>query len=132
MVFSNSFPLVNCSASFVVRRSSSPQRGFRRLFLLQRQRSVRHQHVVVVLYLLNGRRFAETGFVFVLAVFPAPVMVRLGNELDIAVAQFLIPAVDHNAELAGVDKEDFIGAVAEFAVGFIRARNQRQAGIMVL
>ena len=76
----------------------------------------RHQHVVIVLYLFNRSRFAETGFIFVLAVFAAPVMVRLGNELDIAVeARFACFVVRPVVEWIRRGEIDFNRLAAEYA-----------------
>ena len=54
-------------------------------------------------------------------------MVGAGNQGNIVIGQFLVAAVDHRAQFAGIDKQDFIRAVAKLMVGLV-ARQKPQAG----
>ena len=48
-------------------------------------------------------------------------MIRAGDFGNILRGKLPCPAVNQMPHIAGIDKEDFIGAVAELAIGFIAA-----------
>ena len=132
MVFSNSFPLANCAAKFRGKRTHLLFKGYTIIrSLLQSHITSRHQHIVVVLYLLNGRRFAESGSVFVLAVFPRQLW-YVRHELDIVVACSLFRRLTIVPNLRASIKRISLERLRNLPLDLLRARNQRQAGIMVL
>jgi hypothetical protein len=94
--------------------------------------ATRHEDMVFFPDLVQGRPLAEAGFILVLAVHVAPGVVGAGDHCDVVVRKLFVAAVDHGTELSGVDKKISPERLRNLALALLRARNQRQAGIMVL
>ena len=77
------------------------------------------EHVAVLADLVQAGRLAEAGDVLVGARLglAAPGVVGAGDARDVRVRQFAVGAVHQLAQLAGVDEEQLVLAIAEAAVG---------------
>src|ERR1043165_7634273 len=73
------------------------------------------QHMLVPAYLLDHRALAEPGHVFVRArsLVAAPRVIRSRDARDVLVGQLALRAVDHAAQLAGVDEQHLAATIAE-------------------
>jgi len=55
-------------------------------------------------------------------------VIGAGDGGDVFFGKLLGAAVDEMAEVAGVDEEDFVGAIAELAVGLVAAQKPQAGG----
>lgn len=87
------------------------------------------EDVAVALDLCQGGGFPPAGFVLVVAVLVAPVVVDAGDGLDVCGGEFAVDAVDQAAQAAGVDEQGFAAAVAQaaFGVGLFGAGDEPEA-----
>lgn len=73
--------------------------------------SARSQHIIQFPHPFDGGGVAEALYILIIAVRISPVVIGGGDRSNIFRTEFLCPAVDQVAQVAGINKEDLIGAV---------------------